>query len=264
MNYTVGVKNNIKTYQMLIIAAFGLLFVLALIFWALYAEDVSIRNFYYNGVEVEAEIVSVDYVDIDDNDDSGHSTRYWATYYEYISSEGTEYSGQYHLYPKKEQAQAHIGDKLKIIIDPNSDESTLSDFEFLESNLNNIYVDLPLACVFSGMFCVSAYLLFYRVVYRNVMDKNILKKYGTSFINRAAEGEVIKTFGLLWYYVKVKYYDEKGIPKEKWARSWFTRNEAKFLEQKRFIKIAPYKNTYGILEEMPIEKKSKQKSKEEQ
>lgn len=63
-------------------------------------------------------------------------------------------------------------------------------------------------------------------------------------------GEVIKTRKWIVGYVKVKYKDEKGIIQEKWARSWFTRKETKFLEQKKFINIVPYKNTYGILEEM--------------
>lgn len=48
----------------------------------------------------------------------------------------------------------------------------------------------------------------------------------------------------------VKYIDDKGATKEKWSYAWFTKREAQFLEQKKIITIVPYKNTYGILEEM--------------
>ena len=34
------------------------------------------------------------------------------------------------------------------------------------------------------------------------------------------------------------------------AQSWFTHKEAKLLQEKKMITIVPYKNTYGILEEM--------------
>ncbi|MDE7380445.1 MAG: hypothetical protein K2N14_05260, partial [Clostridia bacterium] len=71
------------------------------------------------------------------------------------------------------------------------------------------------------------------------------------------EGEVVTVLGLIWYYVKVKYYDENGISHERWAREWFSPKEAKFLKEKRHIKIVLYKNTYGILEEMPLKSKVK-------
>lgn len=73
--------------------------------------------------------------------------------------------------------------------------------------------------------------------------------------NTITEGEVTKTIKWIVGYVKVKYRDENEELQEKWARSWFTRKEAKFLEQKKIINIVPYKNTYGILEEMPTEQK---------
>jgi len=68
--------------------------------------------------------------------------------------------------------------------------------------------------------------------------------------NTIKSGEVTKTRKWIVGYVKVKYQDEKGKTQEKWARSWFTRKETKYLEQKKIINIVPYKNTYGILEEM--------------
>lgn len=64
------------------------------------------------------------------------------------------------------------------------------------------------------------------------------------------QGEVTKIVKWLVCYVKVKYQDESGATREKWARSWFTHKEAKYLQQKKIITIVPYKNTYGILEEI--------------
>ena len=65
------------------------------------------------------------------------------------------------------------------------------------------------------------------------------------------QGEVTKVVKWIVCYVKVKYQDENGVMREKWARSWFTHKEAKYLQQKKTITIVPYKNTYGILEEIP-------------
>lgn len=257
----IGIKDKTKPiYKPLIFSAFVIFLVGSIIFWILYLSGIEIRNYYYNGIEVEAEIVGVTYEDVD-NGDGNSSTRYWVLIYKYVSQEGKEYSGLAQSYSKKEQAQTHIGEKITITIAPNSNKSTISTHEYFDAHKNDIYTDFPLACVFTGLFCISAYLFFYRVVYRSVLDKKILKQYGTGYTDKTTEGEVIKTFGLLWFYVKVKYFDDKSIANEKWARSWFSRSEAKFLEQKQFIKIVPYKNTYGILEEMPNKTHRKYKSK---
>lgn len=105
------------------------------------------------------------------------------------------------------------------------------------------------------------YLLIYRCIYRNVLNKKIKKKvYGKYYKydrfvvapqpNTIKQGEVTKVIKWIVCYVKVKYQDDHNKTREKWARAWFTHKEAKFLKQKQFINIVPYKNTYGILEEM--------------
>lgn len=76
----------------------------------------------------------------------------------------------------------------------------------------------------------------------------------TTLPNTITQGEVTKVLKWVVCYVKVKYQDEIGATREKWARSWFTHKEAKFLQEKKTIKIVPYKNTYGILEEMSATK----------
>ena len=93
------------------------------------------------------------------------------------------------------------------------------------------------------------------------MNKKIKKKvYGNTYNNdrfihtpqpnTVTQGEVTSVFEWMVCYVKVKYIGEHGTQREKWARAWFTHKEAKFLQQKQTINIVPYKNTYGILEEM--------------
>ena len=118
--------------------------------------------------------------------------------------------------------------------------------EYLTLYHGKASTDFTLACVFTGLLCVSAYLFFYRAVYRNKLDKNILEQAR----NSVRDGEVTKVLKWIVCYVKVKYQDDNGVEREKWARSWFTHKEAKFLQQKKTINIVPYKNTYGILEKM--------------
>ena len=118
--------------------------------------------------------------------------------------------------------------------------------KWIKSNIKSI-------CLYGAIFLILipifAYILFYRGIYRNELDKKII----VGMENRdlpIRQGEVTKIVKLLVCYVKVKYQDENGATKEEWARSWFTHKEAKFLQQKKIITIVPYKNTYGILEEM--------------
>ncbi len=254
----IGIKDKAKPiFMVFIITAFAISLILTIIFWFLTLTHIEISDYYFNGIEVEAEIVDVTDVDIDSSDGTS-STRYWALIYKYVSPEGREYGGLGRRYRKKEQAQSHIGDKIIITINPKSGESTTTRLDYYATHMNDIRTDFPLACIFTGFFGISAYLFFYRVVYRDVLDKKMQKMVDARFINNCvSEGEVLKVFGVIWYYVKVKYFDDKGIAKEKWARAWFTKKEAKFLEQKKYIKIVPYKNTYGILEEMPTEIKQK-------
>ena len=121
--------------------------------------------------------------------------------------------------------------------------------------------DFALAIVFSIPVPLALYLLIYRGIYRSAINYKIRKKVGLeendyigvnkTNINAITMGEITKVWKWLVCYVKVKYQDDNGVTQEKWARSWFTRKEAKFLQQKK-ITIVPYKNTYGILEEMSI------------
>ena len=117
-----------------------------------------------------------------------------------------------------------------------------------------------MAIVFCFPVPIALYLLIYRGIYRSVINYKIRKKLGleeNDYIggnktntDAIKTGEVTKVLKWIVCYVKVKYQDENGLAKEKWAQSWFTHKEAKFLKEKKTINIVPYKNTYGILEEM--------------
>ena len=246
-----GIKNSLKIYQAFIIAAFVVFCILSIIFWALVRGGLYYNNLLNNGIEVEAEVV--DWYCIDATPDETYATYVYRGVYLYVSPEGKRYSGSCGLGASTEKdAKLNIGKKITIVIDPNGSDSTASTLANLASYKNNINFNFSFAWIFTGLFCVSAYLLFYRVVYRNRLDKKINNTLKSRFVESSAtQGQVIKIFGLLWFYVKVQYNDDKGLPHKKWARSWFTRKEAKYLKQKKFINIIPYKNTYGILEEMP-------------
>ena len=244
-----GIKNSSKIYQAFIIAAFAMCTVLTIIFWIFCYSDFNDNKLLKNGIEVEAEIVDIREIDITPGD--SYVTRAWVCVYLYVAPDNKEYSGTVGEFTQKEYAADHIGEKITIIIDPTDGYSTYGTLLSISHYQKAYHTHILLACVFTGLLCVSAYLFFYRVVYRNRLDKKINNTLKSRFVeNSATQGEVIKIFGLLWFYVKVKYNDDKGLSHKKWARSWFTRKEAKYLKQKKYINIVPYKNTYGILEEI--------------
>ena len=249
----IGIKNKYIIYQIFIDAAFAICVVLTVVFWICCYSDYNDKKMLENGIEVQAEIVDVREIDVRP-DDPHNIERAWECIYLYVAPDGTRYSGIVGQFSQKQYADEHIGDKVTIVIDPTDGSSTYGTLASIAYWQKYSQTDLILACVFTGLLCITSYLFFYRVVYRDKLDKNILKKMRCSYVeNIVVEGELVKVLGLLWFYVKVKYTDTKGTH-AKWARSWFTRKEAKFLAQKKFVRIIPYKNTYGILEEMPSKK----------
>lgn len=248
----IGIRNSFRLYQALICAAFAAFALLSFIFWMLFREDYFNNKLLYNGVEVEAEIVDVFFCE--HSDDDGTYSSWYEGVYLYVAPEGKRYSGSCGLgawsYTERD-AQSKIGTKITIVIDPNSTDSKVCTLDYLASNEDEKNKDFTLACVFTGLLCVSAYLFFYRVLYRSKLDKKLSKKQECNFLQKnTTTGEVIEIFGLIWFYVKVQFVNERGIAQIKWARAWFSRREAKFLKEKKYINIVPYKNTYGILEEM--------------
>ncbi len=249
----IGIKNKYIIYQIFIDAAFAICVVLTVVFWIWCYSDYNNNQLLKNGIEVEAEIVDVREIDISPGD-SQTTRRAWECIYLYVAPDGKEYSGWVGQFSQKQDAVEHIGDKVTIVIDPTDGYSTYGTLASIALRQKNNNTHLILACVFTGLLCIAAYLFFYRVVYRNKLNAKILKHLNCGYINGIKQGEVTKVVKWIVCYVKVKYQDENGATREKWARSWFTHKEAKFLQQKKTINIVPYKNTYGILEEMSISK----------
>ena len=237
--------------------AFCIIFIsivlLCAIMWGVYQGNYENEYWINNGVEVEAECIGwfsdVDYIDMD-------RVIYYCEY-RYVDANGKEYIAV-RKFSNKENAQKQIGKKIKIVIDPNGNDVIHADLNALELTYER---DLILAIIFCFPVPGVTYLLVYRGIYRSAMNYKIRKRVGEKepyFTsgkryngNAIKVGEVTKVRKWIVCYVKVKYRDEKGVEREKWARSWFTHKEAKFLERKKFINIVPYKNTYGILEKMP-------------
>lgn len=231
------------------------------IMWGMYNANYTNAYWIENGIEVQAECVGwypiVDYNDM-------HREIYYCEY-QYVDSNGKEYNAV-QRFLNKDDAQSQIGEKITIVIDPNSNDLRHVDLENLKLNYERDYI---LAVIFSVPVPIVLYLLLYRGIYRSAMNYKIRKKvgnkdndfvFGTNFNADAVKvGEVTKTRSWIVSYIKVKYQDEKNETQEKWARAWFTYREAKFLKQKQFINVVPYKNTYGILEEMPINIKQKKR-----
>ena len=249
----IGIKNKFIVYQIFITAAFAICAVLTIIFWIWCYSDYNNNQLLKNGIEVEAEIVDVREIDISSGD--SHTTRRaWECIYLYVAPDGKEYSGWVGQFSQKQYAVEHIGDKVTIVIDPTDGYSTYGTLASIALRQKNNNTHLILACVFTGLLCIAAYLFFYRVVYRNKLNAKILKHLNCGYINGIKQGEVTKVLKWIVCYVKVKYQDNNSVMREKWAQSWFTHKEAKFLQEKKIITIVPYKNTYGILEEMSISK----------
>lgn len=273
----IGIRKSRILINMLLGVAIVGCIIFSAVMWACYAVNSEFECWLNNGLEVEATITEVKYLETINNSTSSPTPSYdrrWVTIYTYISTNGTEYKGTAYVYRSnkpsdaEEIAKSKIGTTISVIIDPNSDNSRLG-------KLNDISVeytkDLVVAIISCLPMLLTLYLLVYRGIFRSVLNYKIRKKVGVSTIEKVTEdspkyinenidkllhpevisqGEVTKVRKWIVCYVKVKYNDESGATREKWAQSWFTHKETKFLQEKKTITIVPYKNTYGILEKM--------------
>ena len=275
----IGIRKSRILINMLLGVALVGCIIFCAIMWACYQMNSEFEFWLKNGVEVEAEITDAKYFETVNNvSGSVMYDKRWVTYYTYTASNNTVYSGTAYAYRSnnpsdaEQIAKSKIGTTVAVIIDPNSNNSRLG-------KLNDISVEYTKDLVIAIISCLPVlfilYLLVYRGIFRSVQNYRIRKKVGVSTVEKVTEdspkyvnedidkllypeaisqGEVTKVIKWIVCYVKVKYQDENGKLKEKWARAWFSHREAKFLKHKKFINIVPYKNTYGILEEMPITK----------
>ncbi len=275
----IGIRKSRILINMLLGVALVGCIIFCAIMWACYQMNSYFEFWLKNGVEVEAEITDAKYFETVDNvSDSVMYDSRWVTYYTYTAFDNTVYSGTAYVYrannpnDAEQIAKSKIGTTVAVIIDPNSNNSRLG-------KLNDISVEYTKDLVVAIISCLPVlfilYLLVYRGIFRSVQNYKIRKKVGVSTVEKVTEdspkyvnedidkllhpefitqGEVTKVWKWIVCYVKVKYQDENGLARERWARAWFTHKEVRFLQQKKTINIVPYKNTYGILEEMSATK----------
>lgn len=246
----VGIKNVYSVFNFLIIIFFLISLFFTLLFWVYFDSDLFAESMARYGIEVEAEITN--YIFIEEITDDNMHNDYWQTYYTYVDGEGRKYSDRAYSYRSKSEAESRLGKKITVTINPHNGESSLRLLSYFQKEKDGLHTHFVHACVVSPIFLFFAFELFYRVVYRANLNKKIVNNIKSGFITRSTvEGEVVKTFGLIWFYVKIRCTDEYGIAHEKWSGDLFTRSEAEFLKVKRFVKTVRYKNVYGIMEEMP-------------
>lgn len=251
----IGVKKTVKLYQILVIVLFVISVIALIVFGCIWLGDYDKYEMAKNGVEVEAKITEVQR-DMVDTDDSWYYT--WHAYYKYVSPENVSYSGVYRSYLTQEEGEKHIGDIVTITINPNNGKSSTQPLSYFIERKDDVYRDFTVFCALCCCFLVIAAWFSYRVIYRKIIDEKILKRVKCSYVGTpSVDGEVVCCIGLFWFYIKIRYYDDEGIAHEKWSHELFSRKEALFLREKQFIRIVPYKNTYGVLEEMPVKIKTK-------
>ncbi len=245
-NKNIGIKKDIGARLFVFSLGLILTIVLSGIFWGLYIfTDRNSEMLIKYGIEVEAEITT--YHRVSEGGDDIHNYNY-ETEYSYVAADGSVYTGTDRIYGSESQAAERVGNTIIITIVPNSNIS--SPKRISELTKPNYELHLTLAIIFLILILPFAYILFYRGVYRNELDKKIIIGMENKDLP-IRQGEVIQVKGFIIKYIKVRYEDNDTTC-EKWARSWFTHKEAKFLQQKKTINIVPYKNAYGVLEEMQI------------
>ncbi|MDE7453023.1 MAG: hypothetical protein K2N22_01285 [Clostridia bacterium] len=215
------------------------------VLWGFYAEEFKWENLKTNGVELTAEITGYDYHQaspsaMGDNDSSSGWYYIWECNYG-----GKRYSGTSGgAYFTSEQAVIErLGETFAITVDPQSGwyvKTTLAEVRAREGKFTQL---LTAAAILTALSPFALYLFIYRGICPSVMDAKIARCG-----HLPVQGEVVKTFGLLFMRVKVRY-EFRGVRHEKWARRLFTRRDGRFLKDKKYISVVPYKNTFGVLEE---------------
>ena len=223
--------------------------VAAIVSWLFYANEFRYEYLLENGVEVEATVINYDYDYSDSpNDgsvDTGSGWYYmWECYYN-----NRRYSGVSGYFRTEELVLQYLGKKFTVTVDPNS--SFVVDASKSEIRADGFHYREYLTCaiIFTCLFPLIMFISVKFAFYPIFLDYKIDRSG-----KLPKEGEVIKVSSFIVNYIKVRYTDKKGETQEKWSYAWFTKREAKFLQQKKTINIVPYKNTYGILEEIPATK----------
>lgn len=221
---------------------------------------------YTNGKEVQVYISSYSsYSDIIDYEDGTSETvTRWRANFVYTDEEsGKIFTGFTGPWTTERDARSQLGKKITITIDVESGKFVVGPKAKIKKPYRSFTL-YKISIAATVIFCVS-FVIFCFGVYRIQIRKRICAKIGGAnsgtFLDESylITGEVVASFGLVWYDIKVKYRDESGKERSRWARSLFTHREADFLREKRFIQIATFNNTFGVVEQMPVIKMVKTK-----
>ena len=250
----IGIKKDIGVRIAVILTILMFLSFICAVLWGVYFVDDKHSDLLIKyGVEAEAEIYT--YSPSYHGEESGYMYQTW---YRHITLDGSVYTGQWYEFGSESDAQYHIGEKIIITIVPDKyapGEYISCHVRYADLTKPNHELHLAFAIICTVPVPFLVYLLCYRGIYRNELDEKILADFSDGFLPER-RGEVVKVSGWIIKYVKVRYEDE-GKLCERWARSWFSMREAKYLNEKKIIRIVPYKKTYGILEEIAVEKRQK-------
>ncbi len=224
--------------------------VAAVVFWWFYSDEFDYKYLLANGVEVEATVVDYDYHAESESDGNVNylSGWYyiWECHYNGRTYRGTAPNGYLRT---EEEVLQYMGKTFTVTVDPNS--NWVVDRPKAEIRANGFHYTEYLTCaiVFTCLLPLVIFVSVKFAFYPMFLDSRI-DRCG----KLPKEGEVINTRSFIFSYIKVRYINDKGETKENWSYAWFTHKEAKFLQEKKTITIIPYKNTYGILEEMSATK----------
>lgn len=230
--------------------------------WLLWNGNLYGEYMLVNGKEVSATITGYEFFreTVNIESDSPLTVSGWRNIYSYRDdASGREYSGVCYWWKTEADAKAELGKTIPVVIDVNGTYSSVGTKQQYNVHYDHSR-DLALAVSASALFAFFVYILIYRGIYRDRLNAKISEYIGGTSENGfladsyVVKGEVVGAFGLIWCYIKVAYRDNSGYVVGRWARSWFTRKEMLYLKNKRYINIVPYKNTYGILEQMTVGK----------
>ena len=249
----IGVKKPRMGVNIVLILIFISTALIYTIMWGNYQANYSKEYLIENGVETDA--VGVEWFVIYATNSSNPSESLDAGYYcryKYIGLDGEEHFVSINWLHKK-TAMAQIGKTITIVIDPRDNKVSHVNLKSLKLTYER---DFILAILFCFPVPIAAYFLLYRGIYRSAINYKISKKVGenepdfmggkhyNTYVIKV--GEVTKVKKWIVCYVKVKYQDENGVVREKWAQSWFTHKEAKFLQNKKNITLCLTKTPRGF------------------
>ena len=238
-------KDRVWLLPVAIILSFSVI-VAALVFWLFYGNEFKYEYLLNNGVEVEATVINYNYDYADSTTDGSVDTGSGWYYTWECRYNDRRYVGKSGYFRTEELVSQYMGKKFTVTVDPDSSFAVAKSKSEILAYGFHYREYLTCAIIFTCLLPLITFATVKFAFYPVILDSRIDRSG-----KLPKEGEVIKTRKFIISYVKVRYINGNGKTQEKWSYAWFTEKEAEFLRQKKTITIIPYKNTFGIQEEMP-------------